>query len=279
MTEIITDKDKLPNPENNPVLPKACEILAIQKHTPHEWTFRISFENTVKPGQFLELSIPKVGEAPISVSGMGDGYAELTIRNVGTVTEQLFDLEVGDYMYARGPYGNGWLINQYSGKHLVVIAGGTGVSPVRGLIEYAKENPNEFLSVNLILGFKNKDSILFRDNLNSWKKAEKFNSIYTLDNEDYEGFRKGMVTEFIPDIAFDEFGDDYAVVMVGPPIMIRFTALALLKEGVPEEKIWTSFERKMSCGIGKCGHCRINETYVCLDGPVFNYTKAKDLMD
>ena len=88
-----------------------------------------------------------------------------------------------------------------------------------------------------------------------------------------------MVTEFIPEIPFDEFSDDYTVVMVGPPIMIRFTALALLKEGVPEEKIWTSFERKMSCGIGKCGHCRINETYVCLDGPVFNYTKAKDLMD
>ena len=99
-----------------------------------------------------------------------------------------------------------------------------------------------------------------------------------LDNSEAPGFHKGMVTKYIPDVPFDTF-EDYNVVIVGPPPMMRFSALECMKCGVPPEKIWVSFERKMSCAVGKCGHCKINETYVCLEGPVFNYTKAKELFD
>ncbi|MDO5301219.1 MAG: anaerobic sulfite reductase subunit AsrB [Tissierellia bacterium] len=265
--------------EENPVRPLAYEILEIIKHTDIEWTFRIAFDKAVLPGQFLELSLPRTGEAPISVSGYGDGFCDLTIRNVGCVTKEIFEKKVGDSIFARGPYGNGWPIEEYKGKNLVIVAGGTGLSPVRGLIEYVRNNKDEFGHLHLIAGFKNHDAVLFKDDLELWKEAENITPVYALDTEEYGDFKKGMVTEFIKDIPFNDFADNYACVMVGPPVMLRFTALAFLKEGVPEEKIWTSFERKMSCGVGKCGHCRINSTYVCTDGPVFNYTKAKELLD
>lgn len=276
MTDKIKEDISL---ENNPVRPFPCKILDIKKHTDIEWTFRIEFDKQVRPGQFLELSLPKVGEAPISVSGFGEGFIELTIRNVGEVTSGLFEKEVGDSIFARGPYGNGWPIEELKGKNVVIVAGGTGVSPVRGLIEYIRLNSEAFESLHLIAGFKNHEAVLFKDDLKVWEESDKFTTTYSLDTEEYEGFKKGMVTEFIKDVPFKDFNDNFACLMVGPPIMIRFTALAFKKEGVEDDKIWTSFERKMSCGVGKCGHCRINDTYICLDGPVFNYTEAKELLD
>ena len=182
----------------NYVLPKSYEILDIKKHTQNEWTFKVEFDEEVKPGQFLQVSLAKIGEAPISVSGMGEGYVEMTIRNVGEVTSELFKSTPGDRIYLRGPYGNGWPIDKLKGKNIIVIAGGTGVSPVKGLIEYIKENPNEFESLNLILGFKNHESVLFKENLEDWKNQEKISTVYSLDNEEVDGFKKGMVTAFIP---------------------------------------------------------------------------------
>ena len=125
--------------------------------------------------------------------------------------------------------------------------------------------------------YKNEDCILFRPDLRRW--AEKFRAIYTLDSQVCEGWETGLVTTHISKVPFDSFGDDYAVIIVGPPVMMHFCGLECKKLGIPDEKIWVSFERKMSCAVGKCGHCRIDETYVCLEGPVFNYTVAKDLLD
>ena len=138
--------------------------------------------------------------------------------------------------------------------------------------DYAKE-------IYLILGFKNSKSILFTDELAKWKTSNHFHTVYSLDNENYKGWNKGLVTSFIKDVPFDSFDENYECIVVGPPVMMKFTGLELLKNKVPEEKIWMSFERKMSCAIGKCGHCRIDETYVCLDGPIFNYTLGKKLVD
>ena len=132
-------------------------------------------------------------------------------------------------------------------------------------------------SVNLIAGFKNRDSILFQNDLEKWRKN--FNATFTLDNDEMPGFKKGMVTAFIKDLPLKEWKGEYAVVVVGPPVMMKFVGKELLACGFDEKKIWMSFERKMSCAIGKCGHCRIDEYYVCLDGPVFPYTIAKKLVD
>ncbi len=239
----------------NPVQPMPCEILSVKKESAHEWTFRVATDARPQHGQFMQLSIPKVGEAPISVSAQGEGWLEFTIRSVG----------------------KGWALDQFRGQHLVVITGGTGLAPVRSLLRACAETPDLVQDVTLISGFKNEDGIVFRAELEAWKDV--FHTTYALDTDHKEGWRTGFVTEFVKEIPFDTFGGGYAVVVVGPPPMMKFTGLELVKCGADPEKMWMSFERKMSCAVGKCGHCRIDEVYVCLDGPVFPYTVARDLVD
>ena len=168
-------------------------------------------------------------------------------------------------------------MEQFQGKHLVVITGGTGLAPVRSMLNMLSENPDYVKSVHLISGFKNEEGIVFHSELEAWK--DKFSTIYALDNDAKEGWRTGLVTTFVKELPFASFDGNYAVVVVGPPPMMKFTGLELMNNGVDAGKVWMSFERKMSCAVGKCGHCRIDEVYVCLDGPVFPYTVARDLVD
>ncbi len=261
----------------NPVQPQACTILSVKKESVHEWTFRVATDAKPAHGQFMQLSIPMIGEAPISVSAQGEGWLEFTIRSVGKVTNVIFQKQAGDTLFLRGPYGKGWPVEQFKGKHLVVITGGTGLAPVRSLLNMLAEQPDYVKSVHLISGFKNEEGIVFHSELEGWKG--KFSTIYALDNDAKEGWRTGLVTTFVKEIPFDSFGGNYAVVVVGPPPMMKFTGLELMNNRVDAEKVWMSFERKMSCAVGKCGHCRIDEVYVCLDGPVFPYTVARDLVD
>ena len=262
---------------NNDYMPFASKILDVVKHTDIEYTFRMAFEGKVKPGQFFEVSIPKYGEAPISVSGIGDGYVELTIRRVGTVTNEVFSNYIGDTLFLRGPYGNGFAVQDYMNSDIIVVAGGTGLSPVRGVVEFFAKHNAQRGHMTLICGFKTPKDILFCSDLKQWEKT--MDVIVTVDdaqgNSDY---KEGLVTAYIPQI---EIGDPKKTVaiVVGPPAMMRFSVLGLIKEGIPEANIWISQERKMCCGLGKCGHCKINDTYICLDGPVFNYTKGKTLLD
>lgn len=228
-------------------------------------------------GQFHQLSIPKVGEAPISVSAFGEDWVEFTLRSVGKVTNQIFEKQAGDELFLRGPYGHGWPVEQFKGKHLVVITGGTGIAPVRSMLTMIRNNPDYVKSVTLISGFKDEEGIVFRSEFEEWK--DQFNTIYTLDKDKIDGWNVGFVTEYVDQVPWKDFKDNYEVVIVGPPAMMKFTGLACEKAGIPNEKIWVSFERKMSCGVGKCGHCRIDEVYVCTDGPVFPYTQAKTLID
>lgn len=261
----------------NEYMPFLSEILSVKQHTEMEYTFRMSYNGDVRPGQFFEVSIPKFGEAPISVSGIGDGYVELTIRKVGKVTNEIFERYQGDKLFLRGPYGNGFDVEQYKDKEVVIMAGGTGVSPVRGVIEYFNNHREKAKDVFVVTGFKSPEHILFRDDFIKWD--QNLNVILTVDgDENNTGYKVGLVTQYIPDLPVKNKEEAVAIV-VGPPAMMRFTVNGLLKEGFKEENIWISHERKMCCGIGKCGHCKIDDTYVCLDGPVFNYTKGKLLVD
>lgn len=261
----------------NEYVPFASSILNVYKHTDIEYTFRMSYEGNVKPGQFFEVSLPKYGEAPISVSGIGKGFIELTIRRVGRVTNEIFEYYEGDRILIRGPYGNGFDLEKYKGKELVVVAGGTGLSPVRGLVDYFATNPEKVQSLALVAGFKAKSDILFYEDIMRWNHTA--NVILTIDTGEADSFcHIGLVTEHLPNLKLKDVSKAAAVV-VGPPAMMRFTCLGLLKLGFKEENIWISQERKMCCGIGKCGHCKIGDVYVCVDGPVFNYTKGKTLVD
>lgn len=261
----------------NEYIPFRSEILEVIEHTAVEYTFRMAFNGEVKPGQFFEVSLPKYGEAPISVSGIGAGYVDLTIRRVGKVTNEIFKNYVGDKLFLRGPYGNGFDIENYKNKEVIVVAGGTGLSPVRGIVEYFSKNSQDCKSMTLISGFKSPEDVLFKEDMKEWEKT--MNLILTVDTakEGYEG-KVGLVTKYIPELEIKDM-ENVQVVVVGPPMMMKFTVLEFLKLGIKEENIWISQERKMCCGIGKCGHCKIDDTYICLDGPVFNYTIGKSLID
>ena len=262
----------------NPYLPHKSKILDITKHTDVEWTFKMETDTAnVFPGQFYEISIPKLGECPISVSGIGENYVDFTIRGVGKVTNELFKLNVGDGFFMRGPYGNGFDVGLYENKEILVVAGGSAVAPVRGIMNYFYDNIDKCEKFNLIAGFRSPNDVLFKKDFQRWD--DKLNVILTVDRaeEDYKG-NVGLVTKYIPELPVRDI-DNVVAIVVGPPMMMKFTIQEFLKKGIKEENIWVSYERKMCCGLGKCGHCKMDDTYICLEGPVFNYTFAKNLMD
>ncbi|QNB46058.1 anaerobic sulfite reductase subunit AsrB [Thermanaerosceptrum fracticalcis] len=261
----------------NPYLPQPAEIISITKETTTDYTFRLKTDIQPDFGQFVEVSIPKVGEAPISVSNAQPGWIELTIRRVGHLTNELHELKPGDLLFIRGPYGKGFPKEQYRDKSLIIAAGGTGLAPVRNLINYYYQHPGEVRQLSLLMGFKTPEDILFKEDIEKWRS--KFKVLLTVDKESpgWSG-HVGLITNFVKD-AVGENSSASRVIIVGPPLMMKFTSQEFIKYNIPEENIWLSFERKMCCGIGKCGHCRINDTYVCLEGPVFPYITAKNLLD
>lgn len=155
----------------NDYIPFPSKILEVIRHTEIEYTFRMEFRGDVKPGQFFEVSIPKYGEAPISVSGIGENFVDLTIRRVDKVTNEVFERYVGDTLLLRGPYGNGFDVSDYTDKDIIVIAGGTGLSPVRGVIDYFSMHPKQRGHMTLIAGFKTPHDILFREDLKRWENS------------------------------------------------------------------------------------------------------------
>lgn len=262
----------------NQYIPFGAKIIEIKKHTSKEFTFRVKTKSEdVKPGQFYEISMPKYGESPISVSGIGDGYLDFTIREVGKVTDEIFKLNVGDNLYIRGPYGNGFDVNDYKDKEIIIVSGGSGLAPVRGIAEYFYKNISQCESLTVICGFRSPEDILFKEDIDRW--SGKINVILTVDRseEDYLG-NIGLVTKYVPELNIQD-KSNAAVVIVGPPMMMKFSIIEFQKIGIEDKNIWVSYERKMSCGLGKCGHCRMDSTYICTDGPVFNYSFGKTLYD
>lgn len=276
---------------NNNYLPFRAKIIEKFKQTEIDWTYHL--ECQVKPvfGQFMEVSIPGVGECPISISDFGDGFIEMTIRKVGNVTEGIESLSKGDYLYLRGPYGHGFPVQDFYHKHLIIAAGGTGLAPVKSVINHFYSNPGLIEKFNILCGFKTPSDILFEKDLVKW--AQVFNVDVTVDRAatletngpdnfpDQTKFwpkKTGLITSLVPSLQIADLKDT-RVIIVGPPVMMKFTAQEFLSRGIAKENIWVSFERKMSCGLGKCGHCKIDETYVCLEGPVFQFSKAQNLLD
>ncbi len=263
---------------SNVYKPFIARILKIIPHTDIDYTFLLAYAGPVKPGQFFEVSLPKYGEAPISVSDIGDGYIGLTIRRVGVVTNTIHELRAGDALFLRGPYGNGFDISEFKGQEIVVAAGGTGLAPVKGIVDYYAAHPGEAKSFTLLTGFKSPQDILFRSDLATWQKS--IAVILTVDKSEdgqYQG-NTGLVTAYVPSLPVADLSTAQ-IIVVGPPLMMKFTVAEFLRQGAAEQNIWVSYERKMCCGIGKCGHCKMDDTYICLEGPVFNYTRAKTLLD
>lgn len=267
----------------NPYIPINAEIIEIIKHTEIEWTFRVKANSDgVLPGMFYEICVAKFGESPISISGSGvtdscEGFLDFTIRSVGRVTAELFTYNIGDKIAIRGPYGNGFDVKLYENRELLLVAGGSGLAPIRGVIEYFFNNPEKCKSFKLIAGFKSPKDILFKDDFKRWET--KLDVTVTVDGADetYKG-SVGLVTKYIGGVKIQDVNNTSAIA-VGPPMMMKFTVNEFLARNIAENNIWVSYERRMSCGLGKCGHCKMNSTYICIDGPVFDYSFAKTLLD
>jgi NAD(P)H-flavin reductase len=229
---------------------------------------------TYKPGQFVMLSVIGEGEAPFCISSTPSrpGMLEFCIRKVGTLTSTLFGLKENQTIGIRGPYGNGFPTDKMEGKDIMIVAGGLGVAPLRSLLLNFLDNRDKFGKLTYLHGAKAPGDMLFREEFFQMKDREDLNCMLTVDKDDTGKwpFKVGMVTDLFKDIGPVDGKNTYAVVC-GPPVMYRFVIPHLVRLGVPKQQILMTLERRMKCGVGKCGHCAIEYLYTCIDGPVFTY--------
>ncbi len=265
-------------------LPEIAEVVSTRQLTEMEKYIELKLKETKEfnfnPGQFIQLSIFGIGEAPISISSspFNKDTIGLCVRKAGDVTSAIHKLEAGSYIGIRGPLGNGFPIEEMKGKDLLFVAGGLGLAPLRSLINYVLERRDDFAKITILYGAKNPGEILFADELELWKKRKDIAIDITVDKpDDNWSSKSGVVTRLIPPLDMEPT-NTYALV-VGPPVMYKYVLLELQAKQISEDHIIMSLERRMKCGIGKCGHCQINGVYVCLDGPEFSYHTLKFLSE
>jgi sulfite reductase subunit B len=265
-------------------LPRLAEIVRTEPLTKMEKLFEIKLQDGQElghqPGQFVEVSLFGIGEAPISVSSSPTqkGSFELAVRGVGNVTKALHTLDRGAIVGIRGPFGKGFPVEEMKGKDILFVAGGIGLIPLRSLIQYVLAQRSNFGRVLVLFGAKTPAEQLFLGELSNWRVNKEMEYLETVDRTDgkWKG-NVGVITTLFPKITIDP-GKTVAVI-VGPPVMYRFAILEAQVKGIPDDQILVSLERRMKCGVGKCGHCQINHLYVCQDGPVFRYARIKDLKE
>ena len=265
-------------------IPKLGVVTDIRVDTPDIKTFRVeaigggrAVEHYL-PGQCAMLSIPGVGEAMFSITSSPTliEYQEFSIKKCGCLTSWLHQMEPGQQITIRGPYGNGFPVKtDLKGKNLLFIAGGVGLAPLHSVINYVLDNRADFGTVDVLYGSRSADDLLDLNEIqNSWMKKD-INVHLTIDRpqDGWDG-HVGFVPNYVTELGFDP---DKNVLVCGPPIMIKFTLQALTGLGFKKEQVFTTMELRMKCGVGKCGRCNIGSKYVCKDGPVFRFDKLDEL--
>ncbi|MCK5220049.1 MAG: FAD/NAD(P)-binding protein, partial [Candidatus Aminicenantes bacterium] len=229
-----------------------------------------------------EISIPGIGEAPISISSppSDENKFEMVIRNIGSVTNAIHSLNVGDKIGIRGPFGTSFPMNNLKGKNLLFVTGGIGLVPARSAILYALQNRADYKDITILFGCKEPGQRLFTDEIEEWKNRDDINFLETVDTcngEKWDG-NVGVITTLLPKLKNIDPLETYAIV-VGPPIMYKYVIMGLHDMDFSDKKIIVSLERRMKCGVGKCGHCQMDNIYVCQDGAVFYYDDIKHLKE
>jgi len=255
-------------------------ILEVREMTVREKYYKVELPHPLghKPGQFVMLSAPGVGEAPISIScgPRTDNLLELVIRKAGSVTGVFHNLKAGQLLGIRGPFGSGFDITRFYGKDLVFVCGGLGLAPLRSLIEPVVANRDKFGEVTILSGAVTPALELYREELKTWAtKVKVIRLVERTENQPWDGDGLGLVTAPIAGLKLDP-AKTFAV-LCGPPVMYKFVVIELGMKKIPHEQIYIDLERRMKCGVGKCGHCQINSKYCCTDGPVFRLADSKDL--
>jgi NAD(P)H-flavin reductase len=265
-------------------VPSPAKIAKVQPLTAMEKLFTVELPHGQslghKSGQFVEVSLLGIGEAPISISSSpsrSNGTFELCVRKVGDVTSALHNLSAGATIGVRGPFGSGFPLDKFKGRDILFAPGGLGLAPARSVINQVLDERGSYGRVIILYGAKNPGELLFKDELETWSKREDVEFYVTVDRGDAEwtaaGRNVGVITTLFPKISVNP--RNTIAITIGPPVMYRFVLMELLGKGIPEGQIWMSLERRMKCGVGKCGHCQINGLYCCQQGPSFSYAQLK----
>jgi sulfite reductase subunit B len=261
--------------DKNEYIPFPVKVLKKIIESADTFTLRLDWKTNHDPGQFIQISLPGIGEAPISISSYSHEYLDITIRKVGNVTNALFKLKKGDEVLVRGPYGKGYPMDKLKGNNILFIGGGCGVAPLKGAIEYVEKNRKDFADVLLFLGYRSPGDILFSDKHEIWDKHFDVNtSVDSVPSKTCYSGNVGFVTNVIDKHNIDN--KNKVVFMCGPPIMMQKTIEILNAKGFNDSQIFISAERLMYCAFGMCCHCMIRGKLTCLDGPVFRYDEVKN---
>lgn len=269
---------------NDTLIPIIAEVTDIRQDTPDVKTFRVNsleggkaFEHM--PGQCAMLSIPGAGEAMFSItsSPTNKEFMEFSIKKCGCLTDWLHSMEVGQQITIRGPYGNGFPVEtEFKGKDLLFIAGGIGLAPLRSVINYCRDNRENYGKIDIVYGSRSMDDLVdYQEIIDEWCKEDGINVHLTIDREQ-EGWdgHVGFVPTYVKELGFDT---NKTAIICGPPIMIKFTLAGLTELGFDKTQVYTTMELKMKCGVGKCGRCNIGNKYVCKDGPVFRCDQLDEM--
>ncbi len=268
------------------LIPQVGVITEVTEETPDVKTFRVNAPGGGKlfehmPGQCAMLCVPGVSEGMFSItsSPTNKEYQEFSIKKCGELTSYLHDLEAGDEITVRGPYGNYFPVEDVlKGRNLLFIAGGIGLAPLRSVINYVLDNRSDYGTVDILYGSRTaEDLVKLREIEDVWMKAEDVHVYLTIDRaqEGWDG-HVGFVPDYVKEVGFST---DKIALVCGPPVMIKFTLQGLETLGFARTQVYTTLELRMKCGIGKCGRCNIGTKYVCKDGPVFRLDQIDALPD
>jgi sulfite reductase subunit B len=265
----------------NPYCPVKGKIIDIAEETPNIKTFKLKLERPIPfmAGQFVELTVPGIGEAPFTPSSNPkiEETMDLTIMKAGRVTSILHSMKTGESIAVRGPYGMGYPLNIFEKKEILIIGGGVGLAPLRSLILALLNDIGKYKRLVVKYGSRSPKDIVYKELVKEWTDSKNMEFEVTVDTKDetWQG-NVGLITTLITRDMGIDISNSVAVVC-GPPVMMKFTTYKLIDIGYDIRNIYLSMEKNMSCGLGKCGHCRIGPYYACKDGPVFTYDKISNL--
>ncbi|MCK5148974.1 FAD/NAD(P)-binding protein [bacterium] len=268
-------------------IPMIVDKIGIEDTAKTLRTFDLRFVNDADceqfkylPGQFCEMSILGKGESPFGIasSPTEEGILKFTVNRTGLVTNEIHYLQVGDKVGIRGPLGNWYPVDSFKGENVVIVGGGFAFTTLRSLLIYLLAHRDDYKDITVIYGARNPELFIYKDEIESWKQRSDINLHLTIDNP-VDGWvhKVGFVPAVAKEVA--PSSENASVVVCGPPIMIKYTIPVLVDLGFSDERIITSLERRMKCGIGKCGRCNIGPEYVCIDGPVFTLEQLKPIPD
>jgi NAD(P)H-flavin reductase len=265
----------------NPYRPIETKVLDVVTETPTIKTLKLKPKEplTFETGQFIELTVPGCGEAPFTPSSRPaiQDSIEISVMRVGRVTEKIHELKKGDTVGLRGPFGNGYPMDEFKGREVLVVGGGCGFAPLRSLMYELFDHSGDFKNLFFRGGCKAPGEFLYRSEIEGWGKRDDLDLALTVDEAKGDGEWKGsvgVVTTILDGIPMDH--SKGVAIVCGPPVMMKFAMKKLKELGFKDANTYLSMEKNMSCGLGKCGHCRLGTYYACKDGPVFRFDKIKN---